>query len=603
MRRLILTTISLTLLIAAYYGYSLVWGKPLSIHHFADRVMLQRLIRQPELLTFLGVVENTPLDFHSDRLSDLSPEGMSSWLASARSNYETLQAYREDRLDLQEQLTLDFMEWGLGSEVAASEHPYHFNNILYNGPYPVNQTQGTHLEPLQLLDDMQQVVDLASSQRYLKRMAAIPDYIDSLIAAVEYRDTLGANPPQVVLERSIMQIFELVETAPESWSIHVSLMQAGNELQLEEKERQSLSERSLQLLSQHIIPAYARLEATLDEIMPRAPKAVGIWTLPNGDAYYEALLYSHASTGLQPDAIHALGLELVAGFRREMLVALEALGYVEGGIAERIGQMMDEPGALYEDSDAGRQQIIDDFTRIGRKLETATASAFGMRPASAVVVKRVPEYAEDAAAGAQYWPPSLDGSRPGRFMINLRTPATLERHGMVTLSAHEAIPGHHFQVALTQSLSDLPMARRNALLSSYGEGWALYTEQLVHELGLHDTRSEIGRLQSMLFRASRLVVDTGIHAMRWTREEAIDYMRENTGMPLGEVITEVERYIAMPGQACSYMLGMKSILAARNAAQARLGDAFRLPDFHDAVLANGPLPIEVLEQQIERALQ
>jgi uncharacterized protein (DUF885 family) len=174
---------------------------------------------------------------------------------------------------------------------------------------------------------------------------------------------------------------------------------------------------------------------------------------------------------------------------------------------------------------------------------------------------------------------------------------------MVTLSAHEAIPGHHFQVALTQSLSDLPMARRNALLSSYGEGWALYTEQLVHELGLHDMRSEIGRLQSMLFRSSRLVVDTGIHAMRWTREEAIDYMRENTGMLLGDVITEVERYIAMPGQACSYMLGMKSILAARDAAQARLGDAFRLPDFHDAVLANGPVPIEVLEQEIERALQ
>ena len=495
------------------------------------------------------------------------------------------------------------MTWYLGSGVAASEYPYHFDNVFYKGPYPVNQISGAHLEPLQILDGMQQVIDLDSSQRYLERMAAIPDYIDSLIAAVEYRDKLNANPPQLIVERALKQVSALVNTAPHDWSIHTTLVQAAEELHLKGEDQQTLSARSLDVLEQDVIPAYKRLEKTLDGIKPRAPLEVGVWNLPNGEAYYQSLLYLHASTQMAPDDIHSMGLALVDGFRKELIYALDSLGYVEGNLAERIELMMDKPGARYENSDAGREKIIDDFKRIGNDLEVATFSAFGMRPTAPVVVERVPVYAQDGEAMARYLPPSLDGSRPGRFMINLRAPDEIERHGMVTLSAHEAIPGHHFEVALTQKLDELPMIRRNALISSYSEGWALYVEHLVHELDVHDRHSNIGRLQSILFRATRLVVDTGIHAKRWSREEAISYMRDNTGMPLSDVTNEIERYIAWPGQACSYMLGMKSILVSREAAKARLGPAFNLPDFHDAVLAYGPLPIDVLESQLELTLR
>ena len=599
MRRILVSLLLVIVAAGAYFGYRLIWGKPLSIHHFADRVMIERLLKRPELTTLLGFIENTPLDFHSGRLTDYSPGSMAIWHADAQADYDLLQNYRDDRLDPQEQLTLEFMEWTLGSELAAAAQPYHFNNVLYMGPYPVNQISGAQLEPLNTLSDFHQIVDLESSKRYLQRMAAIPDFIRSLISAVQYRDTLNANPPQIVIERSLKQITDLVNVAAEDWSIHRTLVDTLEGLELEERERQALVSESLQLVEGSVIPAYQKLADVLNDIMQRAPKAVGIWTLPNGDDYYEALLYAQASTRMSPDEIHELGLRLVAEFREQITAQLTAIGYEEGSIAERIEQMMNEPGARYADSEAGRQEVIDDFTRIGAKLEAETISVFGLRPAAQVVVERIPEYAEEGEAGARYWLPSLDGSRPGRFMINLRAPDEIERHGMRTLSAHEAIPGHHFEVALGQSLSGLPMIRRNASISSYSEGWALYAEQLVHELGLHDERSNSGRLQSMLFRATRLVVDTGIHKKRWSREQAITYMRENTGMPLSDVTTEIERYIAMPGQACAYMLGMQAILESREAAQARLGDAFNLPDFHDAVLENGALPIEVLKTQLE----
>lgn len=590
-------------LIGGWQGYRLVWGKPASIDHFADRVMLGGLLAFPEVLTFLGVVENTPLDFHSNRWSDLSPDAMASLVEKSNANWGLLQLYSNDTLDKQENLTFSYLEWRIGSTVEANAFPYHMGRVLYTGPYPVNQISGAQAEPILTLTNLQQVVDEDSARRYLERMAAIPEYVDRLIAAISYRDKIGANPPVVIVDRSLEQVNGIVLTDPEELSLHTTLQNKSKELGFDDALQSELEQQSLAILSADVIPAYRRLAAKLEVIRARAPEAVGVGQLPNGDAYYRALLYAHASTRKSPDEIHQMGLRLVAGFREELFDALDSLGYTEGGIVERIEQMMNEQGARYDNSDEARAQIIADYTRIGEELAVATAPVFGMRPEAPVEVIRVPQFQQDGEAGAFYTPPSLDGTRPGRFFINLRAPDEIERHGMKTLSAHESIPGHHFESALGQTLTELPMLRQNAVISSYGEGWALYGEHLVHELGLHDVRSNIGRLQSMLFRASRLVVDTGIHAKGWTREQAIDYLRENTGQPERDVTAEIERYIAMPAQACSYMLGMQSILAAREAARERMGDRFNLPDFHDAVLANGALPIEVLEQELEAVLQ
>jgi len=235
---------------------------------------------------------------------------------------------------------------------------------------------------------------------------------------------------------------------------------------------------------------------------------------------------------------------------------------------------------------------------VERLFESVTP-AFLQLPAQALEVHAVPEYKQDTAPGAYYSPPSIDGNRPGIFYVNLRKPGDVERQGMLTLAAHEAVPGHHFQTATAQSLQGLPMYRNVVFLTAYGEGWALYAERLVHELGLHDLVSNLGRVQSEMFRAVRLVVDTGIHAKKWPRQKAIDYMLHYTGMPESDVIPEIDRYIVMPGQACAYMVGMLEILAMREEARDRLQESFNLAEFHQVVLGNGNLPLQVLREQVQ----
>ena len=592
-----------TALIGSWKVYETLWGTPASIHTFADRVMLRFAWEQPELLTFVGVLENTPLDFHSNRLSDPSPSGMEYLRRLGEVEYQVLQSYDTEDLDHQEGLTYAFMDWQLSSALALDEYPYNFDAMIYAGPYPANQISGAQSFPLTILNQAQQVEDANSARRFIQRVEAIGPYIDSLVVAVERRDQLQANPPKIIVEKTLQQIRSLTATAAEDWSLQATLQGHLAELDLHDDAEQELLSANLTALESVVIPAYQRLQTLMEDILLRAPDDVGVWVLPDGEAYYQDMLYRQASTRKSPDEIHQLGLELVARLGAEIDAGLLALGYTEGSRAERIEQMKAEPGARYPDSDAGREQIIADFTRIGKELEEGVRPAFNQFPDTAVEVVRVPEFQQDGEALARYMPPSLDGERPGRFMINLRAPAELEKHGMRTLSAHEAVPGHHFEIALAQGIEGIPMMRRNALLSSFSEGWALYVEQVVFELGLHDERSNIGRLQAQMFRAVRLVVDTGIHAKRWSRQRAIDYMLAETGMPEGEVVSEIDRYIAMPGQACSYMLGMQALLAAREQAQQRLGDAFSLPEFHSAVLANGPLPIDALSAELSRALQ
>jgi uncharacterized protein (DUF885 family) len=285
-----------------------------------------------------------------------------------------------------------------------------------------------------------------------------------------------------------------------------------------------------------------------------------------------------------------------------MGVALQALGYDEGSVLRRMQAMAYAQGSTYGAGEGVREEILVEYTRLVSDLQERSAVAFRDLPEQAVVVQAEPAETEAGAAGAHYKPPALDGSSPGIFFVNLRDPAETQRFGMLTLAAHEAVPGHHFQIATQQNLQGLPLMRNVAPSTAYTEGWALYTERLVYELGLHDDLSNIGRLQAEMFRAVRLVVDTGIHDRGWTREDAIDYMREHTGMPEGEVVAEIERYIVMPGQACAYMVGMLEILALREEARQRQGEAFNLPDFHAAVLGNGALPLAILRREVERAL-
>jgi uncharacterized protein (DUF885 family) len=301
--------------------------------------------------------------------------------------------------------------------------------------------------------------------------------------------------------------------------------------------------------------------------------------------------------------VHQLGLSEVARIKTEMNAILSSEGYADSTktLGEIIQKLNTEDRFLYPNTDEGRQLILDDYARIIDDISTKLDAVFNVRPKAGIEVKRVPEFKEEGTAGAYYERPAMDGSRGGVFFANLRNTDETVKFAMKTLAYHEGVPGHHFQIAIAGELQDLPMFRGVIPFTSYIEGWALYTEQLAWELGFYenDPFGNLGRLQAEMFRAVRLVVDTGIHHKKWTREEAIDYMIENTGMTTGEVTSEIERYIVMPGQACAYKIGMLKILELRAHAKTALGDRFDLRDFHDVVLKNGAVPLVVLEEIVQ----
>ncbi len=600
--RLLRYGLLLSLLSLSVYGYRLIWGQPFNFDHFVDRSLFENARQYPELITTLGLIENTWLDFHSDKLSDLSPSVQADVVAQSRQQFALLQQYRRSKLSAQHALTYDAIYWMDAARLAAMEFPYHFDRLAYVGPYPVNQMSGAQDLPHMVLTQYQRVVDAASAKRYLARVDAIAPFLENLQAAMAYRTELGVVPPGIIMQRLIEQAEMLAATPPLQWAIYTALAEKLAATSVDREEQAELLRRNEDLLETAVIPAWQKFLAYLEQLNGQAPQAVGLWRLPDGQAYYQALLRLYTTTDMSADEIHALGLRRVAEIGEQMGLALAALGYEEGSVSDRMSALAAAPGSAYAAGAGVREEILAEYTRLVRELQSRTEVAFRDLPPQQVIVKAEPPETEAGAAGAHYQPPALDGSTPGYFVANLRDPAETQRFAMRTLAAHEAVPGHHFQIATQQNLENLPMARKLAFPAAYTEGWALYTERLVYELGLHDSLSNIGRLQAEMFRAVRLVVDTGIHARRWSRAQSIDYMRKHTGMPQGEVVTEIERYIVMPGQACAYMIGMLEILALREEARQRQGAAFNLPDFHAAVLGNGALPLAILRREVERAL-
>jgi uncharacterized protein (DUF885 family) len=302
---------------------------------------------------------------------------------------------------------------------------------------------------------------------------------------------------------------------------------------------------------------------------------------------------------MSPEEIHALGLSEVARIEIEMDAILRGEGLAKGSIGERVRVIAERPDQLYPDTDEGRAEILRDYQSMIDTIDAGLDPYFNVRPQQSVRVERIPVFKEKTSPGAYYQGPALDGSRPGVFYANLRSVAEIPRFSMRTLAYHEGIPGHHFQVTIQQELQGVPTFRKLLPFTAYSEGWALYSEQLASEIGFQPTPlDDLGRLQAEMFRAVRLVVDSGLHYQRWTREQAIDYMVEKTGMPQTDVVAEIERYLVMPGQALAYKVGMNTILALRHEARSELGERFDIKGFHDVVLINGALPMTLLQAEV-----
>jgi uncharacterized protein (DUF885 family) len=570
-------------------------GRPWSIDHFYTRVFVDLLRRHPMLLTQLRVLEPLGIRAHNRVLDDFSVAARQDEAAAVRRNLEILRSYDRGAQSEAQRFSTDVLDWFL-ADLAAGE-PYQFHDYVFD------QLNGLQVELPDFLINVHPMHDARDAWDYVARLSRVGAAIDQGIEGTRFRASRGVVPPRFVIERVRGQIETFRAGGVDQNVLLTSFAERVAKLEDVAPElRAPLVDAARRQIEAGVLPAWDRLAALQDELAAQASEAVGAWKHPDGAGYYAWLLRHHTTTDKSADEIHALGLAEVARIHAEMRAILAGEGAPVGAgedLGARLRALHTEERFLYPDTDEGRARILADYQAIIDDAAPRLPALFGRLPQAPVRVERVPTFKEKGAPGAYYMPPPLDASKPGIFYANLRSVRETARFGMRTLTYHEAIPGHHLQIAIAQELPGLPIFRRVIPFTAFVEGWALYAERLALEHDFHPTPYDrLGALVAEVFRAARLVVDTGLHARRWTREQAIDYMLRNTGMPETDVVAEVERYIVMPGQACAYKVGQLTILELRARALARSGGDFDLRAFHDAVLGAGALPLELLDRNV-----
>ena len=460
-------------------------------------------------------------------------------------------------------------------------------------PYTISQLTGTYQFLPDFLDTQHSIETTQDAEAYLSRLSAMATSMDQETASSRADAAKGVIPPDFIIKKALVQMVALRAASPAEAGLTTSVARRAAEKGL----AGDWAGRASALVENTVYPALDRQIALMKALLPQAKSNAGIWGLPDGEAYYAADLRLMTTTDLAPDAIHEMGLEQSKDILSRMDTILKAQGMTEGTVGARMSALGKDPRHLYPNTDAGKAQVLVDLNAQIVDMNARLPQYFGRLPKASVEVRRVPVAIEAGAPGGYAVSPSLDGSRPGAYYINLRDTAEWPKYTLPTLTYHEAIPGHHLQGTLAVENAALPLISKALFFSAHGEGWALYSEQLADEMGVYanDPFGELGYLQSLLFRASRLVADTGLHHKRWSREQAIRYMVDTGGDEETSIASEVERYCVWPGQACSYKIGHTEWVRLRGEAKATLGDRFDIRGFHDAALGVGGVPIAVLQ--------
>ncbi len=584
----------LLVVVLAGIAFVHVWYfKPHKIEWFYERVFAEFALENPEMLSGLRMLPPW-LDWYSDDLDDASPASEARYAEMLRDDLAMLRRYDRDALPIEERINYDVLEYFLATAVAGDEFKYH--------NYPLNQLFGLQNGFPEFMVRDHQVNSVGDADNYLARLDKVPVKFGQILESLRLREAKGILPPTFVVEKVLTEMRAFVAVPPTQNILYQSF---ERKLSSETLTGVDASQRALFLdsarvaIRDKVYPAYGALIRYYAGLLPKTQGNRGVWALPDGDAFYAWTVKHHTTTDMTPDDVHALGLSEVARIGAEMDANLRAEGETDGSIGERMRRVSARPDQQYPRG-TPEAAILADDQAIVDQIEAGLDDYFGVRPKAGVKVERIPAYREQTAPIAYYTPPPLDGSQPGVFSANLRNLEDIERLNMRTLAYHEAIPGHHFQIAIKQELTGVPTFRRLVPFSAFSEGWALYAERLAWEAGFQQERlSNLGRLQAEVFRAVRLVVDTGLHHKRWTREQAIDYVREHTGLPEGDIVAEVERYLVTPGQALSYKVGMNKILDLRARAKSALGDQFDIRSFHDVILTGGAMPLTLLEQRVD----
>lgn len=611
-KRLILRSLLAIFLVATIWVVNLIWFKPFNIRHFYDRIFLEFALDDPELVTNLGIP--VIYDWSKDELTDASDARQWEQFTKLKDDLETLRSYNYERQSNENKLNTSILEWFLAS--SADGEPYFYHD------YPLNQMFGVQSNLPSFLENSHKIRDESDIEAYITRLSKFRIKFEQVLEGLKIREEKGIIPPRFVIERVVDEMkgftgqatseeidIETVEQDPVKTNILYTNLDTkiADVEDLTDEEKDEFRRRVEEEIRNTVFPSYQMFIDYFTGLYEKSNDDHGVWKLPDGENFYRHQLKVNTTTDLDPEEVHKIGLAEVARIKKEMWDILISEGYTDTtrSLGEVIQEVNKESRFLYENNDRGRKQAIDEYQRIIDEISVGLDEAFDIRPKAGMEVKRVPEFKEEGSAGAYYTRPAMDGSRGGIFFINLRDMNEIVKFGMKTLAYHEGIPGHHFQIAIQMEIEGVPIFRNIIPFTAYSEGWALYTERLAWELGFYDDDpfGNLGRLQAEMFRAVRLVVDTGIHFKRWTREEAIDYMVANSGFTTSEVTTEIERYIVMPGQACAYKIGMMKILELRENARQELGDAFSLPQFHNVVLQNGAVPLDILEELVEKYIE
>jgi uncharacterized protein (DUF885 family) len=564
------------------------------INALFEDIFQERVRNSPELASSLGLDKGPNAALKSKLDTRPAAVARREDLARNRRAIARLNAISPSSLSDSAKLNREVVLYSLDTATVA---PARWDIDSAQRPYPIFQQGGAYFDTPDFLNTAHTIDNAADAEAYLSRLSQFATTLDNDTAEQRAQAARGFLAPGWSIDLTLGQMRKLREVAPEASSMVESIVKRTGDKGISG----DWGRRATGIVASSIYPALDRQIAAMEKLKPTTRPGDGAWRLTNGEAIYAEALRQATTTNFTPAEVHQMGLQQVADISAQIDAILKSQGYAQGSVGERLAALNKDPRQLYPDTDAGRAELLAGLNAGVKDMYTRLPQAFATVPSAPLEIRRVPPEIQDGASNGYYRRASLDGSRPAIYFINLKDVGDWPKYSLPTLSYHEGVPGHHLQISIAQESKGIPTLRKLGFFSAYSEGWALYAEQLADELGVYrdDPLGRAGFLQSFLFRAARLVVDTGLHAKRWSREQATDYMVATTGFARPRSQREVERYCTQIGQACSYKVGHTAWTRARADAQKTLGPKFDLKQFHE-VLKEGAMPLSILERRIHQ---
>ena len=554
-----------------------------------DTIFMEGVNRNPMFQTYIGLKTNY------DKWADLSEENEIKELAITKQNLARIRVLDTAKLDAKTKVNYQLLEQGFIQEIDDFKWRHH--------DYPVNQMHGMHSQLPAFLINQHSIEDIKQANDYISRLHGTQKLLTQLIEQLTIREEKGIIPPTFVFAHVIRDSKNLLTGAPydnqQPSPLLADFTKKVTALTISKQEKEALIARANTALTTSVKSGYQALIRYLTKLESKADDRDGAWKFPQGEAFYNNALQRTTTTELTSAEIHQIGLDEVKRIHAEMSVIMKKVNF-SGTLNEFFEFMRHDPQFYYSNDETGRTRYLTEATAVIDKMKTQLDKLFISQPKADLVVKKVEAFREKSAGKAFYQQPAPDGSRPGYYYANLYDMAAMPSYQMEALAFHEGIPGHHMQNALKLEQEDMPLFRKFGDYTAYGEGWGLYSEMLPKEIGFYqDPYADFGRLAMELWRACRLVVDTGIHEKKWTRAQGIQYYVSNTPNAKSDAVKMVERHVVMPSQATAYKIGMLKILELREKAKQALGNKFDIREFHQVILGNGELPLNVLEQMVD----